>query len=90
MSDQNALLRKSTIRDFVVQSLLNGRPVGDDENLLLSGLVDSLGVFTLIAFLEKTFGLTIPLDEVVLENFTSIDTISVYVASKQGIDVGQT
>lgn len=83
MSDQTTLDRKSKIREFIVQKLLNGRSVTDDENLLLSGLVDSLGVFELIAFLEKSFGLTIPLDEVVLENFTSIDAISAYVASKE-------
>lgn len=83
MSDQTTLDRKSKIREFIVQKLLNGRSVTDDENLLLSGLVDSLGVFELIAFLEKSFGLTIPLDEVVLEDFTSIDAISAYVASKE-------
>ena len=46
--------------------------------------MDSLGVFELIAFLEKSFGVTIPLDEVVLENFTSIDAIAAYVATKRG------
>ncbi|MEO1154301.1 MAG: acyl carrier protein [Pseudomonadota bacterium] len=83
MTDPTTIDRKSQIRDFIVAKLLNGRAVGDDENLLLSGLIDSLGVFELIAFLEKSFGLTIPLDEVVLENFTSIDTIDAYVATKQ-------
>ncbi|MEL6642302.1 MAG: acyl carrier protein [Pseudomonadota bacterium] len=83
MSDRTTLDRKSKIREFIIQKLLNGRSVADDENLLLSGLVDSLGVFDLVAFLEKTFELTIPLDEVVLEHFSSIDTISAYVASKQ-------
>ncbi|MEO1789599.1 MAG: acyl carrier protein [Pseudomonadota bacterium] len=83
MTDPTTIDRKSQIRDFIVTKLLNGRAVGDDENLLLSGLIDSLGVFELIAFLEKSFGLTIPLDEVVLENFTSIDTIDAYVATKQ-------
>ncbi|MEL6516262.1 MAG: acyl carrier protein [Pseudomonadota bacterium] len=83
MTDPTTIDRKSRIRDFIVAKLLNGRAVGDDENLLLSGLIDSLGVFELIAFLEKSFGLTIPLDEVVLENFTSIDTIDAYVATKQ-------
>ncbi|MEO0693220.1 MAG: acyl carrier protein [Pseudomonadota bacterium] len=83
MPDPTTIDRISRIRDFIVAKLLNGRAVGDDENLLLSGLIDSLGVFELIAFLEKSFGLTIPLDEVVLENFTSIDTIDAYVATKQ-------
>lgn len=83
MIDPTTIDRKSQIRDFIVAKLLNGRAVSDDENLLLSGLIDSLGVFELIAFLEKSFALTIPLDEVVLENFTSVDTIDAYVATKQ-------
>lgn len=83
MSDPTTIDRKSQIREFILTKLLNGRDVSDDENLLLSGLIDSLGVFELIAFLEKSFGLTIPLDEVVLENFTSINTIDVYVGTKQ-------
>lgn len=83
MSDQTALDPKSTIRDFIVSKLLNGRAIADDENLLLSGLIDSLGVFELVAFLEKTFSIAVPLDEVVLENFTSVATIEAYVAAKK-------
>ena len=83
MSDQTALDTKSMIRDFIVSKLLNGRAIADDENLLLSGLIDSLGVFELVAFLEKTFSIAVPLDEVVLENFTSVATIEAYVAAKK-------
>ncbi|MEM9475331.1 MAG: acyl carrier protein [Pseudomonadota bacterium] len=83
MSDQTALDPKSMIRDFIVSKLLNGRAIADDENLLLSGLIDSLGVFELVAFLEKTFSIAVPLDEVVLENFTSVATIEAYVAAKK-------
>ena len=83
MSDQTALDPKSMIRDFIVSKLLTGRAIADDENLLLSGLIDSLGVFELVAFLEKTFSIAVPLDEVVLENFTSVATIEAYVAAKK-------
>ena len=83
MSDQTALDPKSMIRDFIVSKLLTGRAIADDENLLLSGLIDSLGVFALVAFLEKTFSIAVPLDEVVLENFTSVATIEAYVAAKK-------
>jgi acyl carrier protein len=74
---------KSKIRDFVIKSLLNGQHVADDEDLLLSGLVDSLGVFELVAFLEASFDLSVPMGDVVIENFGTIDAVAGFVQSKQ-------
>jgi acyl carrier protein len=54
-----------------------------DTNPLQGGLVDSLGIFTLIAFLEQQFGVQIEPDEVTLENFETIGTIADLVRRKQ-------
>ncbi len=54
-----------------------------DENLLLSGLVDSLGVMSLVAYMEETFGFKIPFDDVVIENFMSIEAMTAYVQGRQ-------
>lgn len=74
---------KVGVRDYVNRVLLSGKAVEDDENLLLSGLIDSLGVMSLISHLEKTCGVVIPLDDVTVENFVSIDAISAYVSQKR-------
>jgi len=46
--------------------------VEEDTNLLLSGVLDSLGFIDLLAFLEERAGLTLDLAELDPEEFTSI------------------
>ena len=43
--------------------------VAPDTDVIGQGLVDSLGIFKLIAFVEERFAVTIEPDEVLLENF---------------------
>ena len=43
--------------------------VAPDTDIIGEGLVDSLGIFRLIAFVEETFKVSIEPDEVLVENF---------------------
>ena len=63
--------------DFVRTDLLKDRDVTIDADTYLfeNGLVDSLGILTLIAFLELRIGRSIPDQEVVMENFRSVRAI---------------
>ena len=49
--------------------------IGAGEELMSSGIIDSLAIFRLVSFLEDTFGIRIADDEIVNENFVSIDAI---------------
>lgn len=72
---------KDRLRRFVVEEILN-RPelaLADDDDLLMSGLVDSVGIISLVDFIEEATGIDIPAQDVTLENFTSLDTIDAYV-----------
>jgi acyl carrier protein len=73
---------RETIRDFIEGELLSGRPVGDAENLLVGGRIDSLGVMRLVGFLESRFGFRIPGTDVTLRNFATLDAIAAYVEAK--------
>jgi len=73
---------KSELTAFVSEKLLAGQKIGSDENLLLSGLVDSLGVMTLVAHLETVTGTQIPMEDVILDNFESIDAIIQYLSAR--------
>ena len=53
-----------------------------DGSLLDSGLLDSLGIFELVAFLQDTFGIVVEDDEIVPENFETVTQISGYVDGK--------
>ncbi len=53
-----------------------------DESILEQGLLDSAGIFELIIFLEKEFEITVEDEEIVPDNFDSVDTISAMVKTK--------
>ncbi len=53
-----------------------------DDDLLGSGLVDSLGMMKLISFIEKEFELKIPAEDMVIENFMTVSCISTYLKSR--------
>ena len=53
-----------------------------DLELLMSGIVDSMGAMRLVAFIEKTWEVRIPPQDVTVENFGTIRDISDYVRSR--------
>lgn len=59
-------------------SLPNAGGVGYDDDLLLSGLLDSLGVIRLLAFIQEAFGIAVPAEDVVIEHFATINAIATY------------
>jgi acyl carrier protein len=63
---------------FVRDDLLKGKPVAVDAETYLfdDGLVDSLGILRLIAFLELQLGRSIPDSEVVMEHFRSVGAMA--------------
>lgn len=74
MTDQALILK------FIKSELLQDtqRCIGVDDELLLDGVLDSLAVMQLVAFLETTTGTSIPPEDVTLENFHSINAIAAY------------
>lgn len=57
-------------------------PVGDEEELLLSGLLDSMAVISITSELEKIFHLEIQAMDITIENFESIAAMANYVAGQ--------
>lgn len=74
------------ITKFIANELLGGADaasVDADENLLMSGQVDSVGMMRLVAFIEEVFGTAVPPEDFTIENFKSINTIAAYVHSRK-------
>lgn len=46
-----------------------------DEDLLGSGLVESMGMMRLMHFIEKTFDLTVAPTDMTIENFITVDAM---------------
>ena len=71
------------IKSFIEQELLIGREieVGYDDDLLLSGLVNSLGVMRLVAFTNENFDIEVPPEDITIEHFETINAIVNYLKS---------
>ena len=76
---------QAILLDYVKQELMKGRAVelstGDD--LLGTGIIDSIGILQLVSFIEKRFGVKVPDEDVVFENFQSIDAMTEYLVKYQ-------
>lgn len=72
------------VQTFVETSLLRGRRVARDEDLLLSGLLDSLAVMSLVAEVERVSGQPVPPADVTIENFATLEAIGAYLARGDG------
>ena len=69
---------REAIRRHISLSFLDGRAerLTDDTPLVTSGIIDSAGVLHLVDWLEGHFGLRIDDEEVVPENFDSLDALA--------------
>ena len=80
MSDVTA-----NIRDYLTSELLeDGADLADDTPLLRTELIDSMGVLTLVGFIEDEYGITIAADDVSADNFETLVSITRLVESKLG------
>ncbi|HZL85534.1 MAG TPA: acyl carrier protein [Candidatus Krumholzibacteria bacterium] len=73
------------IRRFILDKIALGRGItalADEESLVERGVIDSLGIFQLVSFLEETFGVQVGDDEILLENFSTILDIDHFVRAK--------
>lgn len=69
---------EKSIEDFLVTEpdLAYGRTAIDQDELLIEGgLIDSLGILKLIAFLEEQYNLSFEEEDITAENFATINRI---------------
>jgi acyl carrier protein len=70
------------IRDFVIDTFFVA-DLGDDTSFLESGMIDSLGMAQLVAFVEERFDLRIADEELLPENLDSVARIAAFVERKR-------
>ena len=87
MTEQNVLQQA---KDYVIENFMYMRKVktvAEDESLLRSGVITSLGMMEVVAWVEETFGLTVDPDEITEQNFDTLRGIAAFVASKRNVQV---
>jgi acyl carrier protein len=75
------------LRQFIASEL--GRDVSgvaDAESLLEAGVIDSMGVLELVSFIEKQYRIAVAEDEMMPENFDSVDAIAAFIDRRRSDD----
>ncbi len=76
---------KEEILGYIMEQLVQDDTVHlkAEDNLFLSGLIDSMGAMQLIDRLQKTNQIKIAPSEITLNNFQTVNTIVEFIAGKK-------
>lgn len=76
--------RRGTVRELLAEVVGTQvvQPIADDDHLFERMLLDSLHLITLVSSLEERFRVAVAPEDLVPENFESIDAIAEFVTSK--------
>ena len=80
---------ETTLREHVRSTYAGGESglaLEPQDDLLERGVVDSMAVFELASFIQEEFGVTVAQEDIVPDNFTSLATMTRYVALKKGVE----
>lgn len=76
---------KREVRQFLATQLhrkVDG--VGDTESLLEAGVIDSMAVLELVGYIEQRYSITVGDDDMMPENFDTIEAIAAFIESRRG------
>lgn len=76
-------LEKFLISEIAIDLDLSKQSISPDEDLISSGIIDSMGILKLTAFMEKTFGIKLTDDDIVPENFRTVNCLYKFIELKQ-------
>ena len=77
---------EQTIERFIVDEIMLGdrrTKLAPDDSLISSGILDSLALLRLIAFIEEQVGIAINDGEVVPDNFQTLNDIKAFLERKK-------
>lgn len=76
---------KAKLREFIAKNFLLGKDPGslkDGDSFLDTGIVDSTGILEFVAFLQETWSVETADEELIPENFDSINNLTAFVLKK--------
>lgn len=78
---------RSEIRKFVVDSYLLGDEsvkFTDSDSFMRRGIIDSMGILELTAFLEQQYSITVADNEMLPTNLDSVENLIGFIKTKSG------
>ncbi len=76
--------QKELVKNFIIESFLFGEEekLKDDTDFFRSGIIDSTGIIELVGFIESSFPVKVEDEELVVNNFSSLNNVSAYLDRK--------
>jgi len=77
--------KKDLIERFILDEIMlaeSGASIDPNESLIENGVLDSLGLLRLIAFVEEQFGIEVDDGDVIPDNFQSLNVMETFLANK--------
>ena len=77
---------KTRLREFILENFVTGieeDELDDDVSFLEEGIIDSTGVLELVDYIEETYDFGVEDEEVIPENFDSLNNLDAYIARKR-------
>ena len=74
--------KKELIKQYVLENYPAAfEDMTEETDLIETGVLDSMGIIELVAYLEKTFNVAFPDEDITIENFGSINQINNYLST---------
>jgi acyl carrier protein len=75
--------RKTALTEYIKNEIMRNRNAKLDENedLLSAGILDSLAILQLVAYIDQELNIQVPDEDVVYDNFKSVNAIVDYLAT---------
>jgi acyl carrier protein len=83
---RNSLETREKLKKFIIENFLfgnDGNSLSDGESFLESGIIDSTGILEVVGFVEDEFGFEVLDEELIPDNFDSVDNLVAYIEKKQ-------
>lgn len=80
------------LRSFVIDNFLFGQAdeaFSNADSFLEKGLIDSMGILTLVEFVKDKYSIVVEDEELVPENWDSVERIAGFVQKKLGVAVAR-
>jgi len=82
MEEASGKIRKHILENFMFTE--DETALSNDDSFLEKGVIDSTGMLELIAFIGDGFQITIEDDELIPDNFDSVNRVAAFIQRKKG------
>lgn len=77
---------EAVLKEYIAEEFMFDRPsseLSDDLSLIREGIIDSLGIFMLVSFIDEKFDVKVESDDIILENFETVTKIRDLIIARQ-------